>query len=289
MKPRARAGLVATVRLSLVLLVTSCSTPVVPDASTEVRIAGSTSMYPLLADLAAAYSESYPHVHLEIEEGGSRQGLDRVLLNETDLAACSWLPSDQQGSPQAYIATPVAWDGLAIIVHSGNSASGLTLLQVRSIYGGWTLDWEEIGGEEGDIIVVSREDGSGSRSVFEGQVMGEQKVTLTAIVMPSSRAVVDYVAQHRSAVGYVSMGMLAAYNGEDDGAAVGIHKESVKTLRIEGAFPTPDTVQTGVYHLTHPLYLVTRTQPGGLGQSFVDFALSQAGQAIIGMRYGRVR
>jgi len=122
--------------------------------------------------------------------------------------------------------------------------------------------------------VVSREDGSGTRVVFEELVMQGQRVTLTAVVMPSSRAVVEYVAEHPQAIGYVSMGYLT---------------EEVKVLEIEEVAPTPASVRQGAYHLLRPFFLITRQEPAGEIKGFIDFALSPTGQSIVGRKYGRVK
>jgi phosphate transport system substrate-binding protein len=166
---------------------------------------------------------------------------------------------------------------------------GLTLLQLRSIFAGWTLNWSEIGGDERDLLIVSREDGSGTRASFEEQVMGDQPVTLTAIVMPSSPAVTEYVAGHRGAIGYVSMSAAAAIGAGHSGSAATGPTGPLKVLRIEGAYPAPSTVETGIYHLTRPLYLASQIEPSAEVRAFIDFVLSSAGQDIVGQRFGRVR
>jgi len=265
----------------LIALLAACGTAVTPPAPITLRIAGSTSMLPLLSDLTTAYAKEYPYIRFTIEGGDSHVGLERLERGKIDLAACSWLPAAEEGTPWPYIATPVAWDGIALIVHPDNPVRGLTLLQLRNIYAGWTLDWQEVGGQPGDILVVSREDGSGTRAVFERQVMGEQPVTLTAIVMPSSSAVVEYVTRHTAAIGYVSM----SYT---DQRGLQNPLRPVKVLRIEGAYPTPETVRNGVYHLIRPLYLVTRGEPSGEVRTFIEFVLGPAGQAIVSQRYGRI-
>ena len=168
----------------------------------------------------------------------------------------------------------IAQDGIALVVHPQNALGELTLAQVRDIFAGRILDWEGIRGTPGDIVVVSREDGSGTRAVFEGVVMGEKRVTLTAIVMPSSEAVVEYVAGHPTAIGYVSMSYLSP---------------QVRALQIEGVSPTPETVQSGVYPLRRPLYLLTGQEPKGEVKAFIEFTSSPAGQAIVKQRYGRLR
>jgi len=268
--------------LQAVVWLAGCGTVAKPAEPVTLRVAGSTAMLPLVADLAAAYEESNPRTRVEVEGGGSRLGLERLEAGEVDIAACSWLPAATEGVAAWYSPSPVAWDGLAIVAHARNPVDELTLLQVRSLFAGWTLDWREVGGEEVVPLVVSREDGSGTRAAFEAGAMGDQPVTLTAIVMPSSTAVIQYVAGHVAAIGYASM---SAVSGIDDGGGNG----PVKVLFIEGAEPAPDTVRNGVYHLTRPLQLVTWVKRSDDVRAFVDYALSPAGQAIIGRRYGRVR
>jgi len=267
-----------------------CRATATPSAPATLRVAGSTSMLPLLQDLAAAFTQSREQTRVEITGGGSRLGLDRALLHEIDLAACSWLESDADAAtPQAYTAVPIAWDGIAIIVHPSNRLDGLTLLQLKSIYAGWLFDWQELGGGQADILIVSREDGSGTRSAFEHQVLGDQPVALTAIVMPSTSAVLDYVSRHVAAVGYISMGAIRADSAMPEGSASPVIESKVKVLEIEGSYPTPETVKQGVYHLSRPLYLVAPGKPQGLARDFIDFVLSPAGQTLVGQRFARIR
>jgi phosphate transport system substrate-binding protein len=104
--------------------------------------------------------------------------------------------------------------------------------------------------------------------------MEGQRVTPTALVMPGSSAVIDYVAAHPEAIGYVSMGHLS---------------ERVKALAVEGVPSSSQTVTDGAYHLTRPLFLIADREPTGAPRSFVDFVLGSEGQQIVARRYGRVR
>lgn len=263
------------VLLSAVLL-SACAITTPPATPALLRLAGANSMAPLLEELSQAFSAQRSDVILEVQSGNTALGLSLLARGEVELAAASWLPSEL---PSAWVATPIAWDGLAIIVHPSNPVDGLTLFQLRRVFAGWAFHWQDVGApiitDEAlsTIQVISREDGSGTRAVFEQQVMGNERVTFTALVMPTSQAVVEYIAEHENAIGYVSMAWA------DD---------RVKVLRIEGLLPTPETVRGG-YHLAYPLYLVTRDQPTGLIKAFLDFVLSPAGQSIVGKRYGRVR
>jgi phosphate transport system substrate-binding protein len=168
----------------------------------------------------------------------------------------------------------VARDGIALVVHPTNPITGLTLIQAHDLFSGRAIEWDDVGGSPGLVQVISREDGSGTRDAFEAMVMGNDRVTLTALVMPNSQAVVDYVTSDPRAIGYVSMGYL---NGE------------ARVVSVEGLLPTPDNVSRGEYHLTRELVILSRPGAPPEAQAFLHFVLSPAGQAIVAQRYGRVR
>ena len=241
-----------------------------PPQPVHLKAAGSTSMQPLLKELAQAYTERHQHVTIAVEGRGSLLGIEMVRQGQVDIGMASW----KEPEDTSLWSTPIALDGIAIVVHPQNQVEGLTLLQLKDVFFGRVWDWRDVGGQAGEIVAVSREDGSGTRAVFEDLVMQGKRVTPTAVVMPRSRAVVEYVAQHPEAIGYVSMGRLS---------------QEVKVLEIEGMAPTPKSVRQGGYHLLRPLFLITRQEPTGEIKSFVDFVLSPAGQSIVGRKYGRVQ
>jgi len=233
-------------------------------------------MQPLVEELAQAYAERHKQVTIAVEGRGSLLGIELVRQGEVDVGMTSGKePEDTLAvSTSKLWSTPIALDGIAIVVHPQNQVEGLTMLQLKDVFFGRIWDWKDVRGQSGEIVVVSREDGSGTRAVFEELVMQGKRVTPTAVVMPSSRAVVEYVAEHPEAIGYVSMGYLSP---------------EVKVLEIEEAAPTPDSVRQGSYHLLCPLFLVTRQEPTGAIKGFIDFVLSPTGQSIVGRKYGRVQ
>ncbi len=265
--------------LIVTLLLAACGRPGQPATPVYLKAAGSTAMAPLMRDLAQAYGQRHRYTSIDVEGGGSTLGLEMAGEGLVDFGLVSREVSDDeklnpQTGQQRLWATVIARDGIAIVVHPGNPLPGLTLLQLRDVFYGRVFDWQDTGGTAGEIVVISREDGSGTRQAFEERVMGGRRVTPTAVVMPGSQAVVDYVAAHPLAVGYVSMGYLSP---------------GVRALPIESLTPTPENVRSGEYHLTRPLVVVTGRQPAGEVRAFLDFALSPAGQAVVGERYGRVR
>jgi phosphate transport system substrate-binding protein len=249
----------------------ACGATVEAPAPVYLKVAGSTTMAPLMRDLATAFHEREPLVTVDINGSGSALGQEMAAAGQVDLGLTSWLPG---GPPDGLRATTVARDGIALIVHPTNPITGLTLIQAHDLFSGRLIDWRQVGQTSSPVQVVSREDGSGTRAAFEAMVMGGDRVTPTALVMPNSQAVVDYVARDPRAIGYVSMGYV---NGE------------VKALSVEGLTPTPESVSRGEYHLTRELVVLSRPGASPQARAFLDFALSPAGQAIVGRRYGRVR
>ena len=121
-----------------------------------------------------------------------------------------------------------------------------------------------------------------------------ERVSLTAVVMPSSEDVAAYVAKRPDAIGYVSRGDVAPWLEEPAaGAAAQATPDAtwaqVKVLRVEGQLPTVENLAEQRYPLIQPLYLVTQAAPTGPVRRFIDFVLSPAGQAIIGQFHAPIR
>jgi phosphate transport system substrate-binding protein len=271
---RFRRPSVYPIVICCLLLLAACTAgPTATPVPTRLRISGATSMAPALQELAAAFQAQNPNVLIEVQGGDTANGWEDLRAGRTDIAALSWWDS-MQPAADGYRLVPVARDAVAVIVHPRNPITNVTTLQLRALFGGEILDWAGLGGEQGEPSIVSREDGSGTRSAFEAGVMGDRRVTLNALVMPTTQAVVDYVASHRPAVGYVSLDAVDS---------------RVRAVPVEGLAPTKETVASGAYHLIRMLYLATRDPaPRGV-QAFLDFVQSPAGLAIWDEHYSAVR
>jgi phosphate transport system substrate-binding protein len=248
-------------------------------------------MGPVVEELAGAFARQSAQVEFEVAPLGTQLGLDALREGTVELTFASWLMPVQEGADRAeepplpvaglvtdadWQVTAIARDGVAIIVHPTNQLDGVGLLQLKDLFSGRAYEWQAVGGE-GDLGVVqpvSREVGSGSRAAFEVLVMEDLPVTPRAVVVPSPEGVINFVAEHPEAVGYVSSGLVTPY---------------VKVLEIEGEAPTLENLGQGVYPLTRELWLVTGAQTSLAIREFVDFALGPAGQEIVGRRHGRVQ
>lgn len=256
---RRAVAVILCVSVMLAGMLTACSTAARP-AQTLVRIAGSTSMTPLLQALAEAYTARHPGVRFDIQGGDSSAGLALLQRGEADLAAVSWKGEDSAAAPRLEWRA-VAGDALAIIVHPSNSLEDITLEQVGRLFAGWYTAWPEAGGSGGTIQVLTREEGSGSRQALAELAMGIQLFTQSALIVPSSQAVVEWTAAHPDAVGYVSSLWLIP---------------AVKPLSIGGQPPASET-----YPLKRRLYLVASPSSSRPARDFVQFCLSPEGQDIV--------
>lgn len=268
-----RVRLLAILAAAL-LCVSSCATQVATPEPVYLQIAGSSAMVPLLKALATAYTERHPEVTIDIQGGGTLAGLQSLREGSFDLAAASWKDEEPaRGEPVAgqVDTSQLAWhaigrDGLAVIVHPNNTLGELNLEETGNLFAGWYVSWDEVDGRGAEIQVISREEGSGSRMAFESMVMGNRMVTQTAVVMPSSQSVIEWVSANSNAVGYVSMALIT---------------DSVQSVPLNGVDLDNLTVRGNSYPLIRKLYLVVREPAKRSSQDFIDFCRSPAGQAIV--------
>jgi phosphate transport system substrate-binding protein len=246
-------------------------------------------------------------MRFDLRGGGSTVGMERVAAGQVDLGASTLAvtspPTTTAATASAELMrVPIGLDGLAIIVHPSNVITDLGLSQLRDLFSGDIFDWAELGGESGEVLLISREDGSGSRALFEERVMGDEPVSLTAVVMPTSADMVDYVAQHPFAIGYVSRAYVLDWlpggspggrpptaTDQSPSAGAFLARRAVRVVSVDQQLPTLENIRNQRYFLIQPLFLLSRGQPQGNAQAFIDFVLGPAGQAIVGRFHSRVR
>jgi len=139
--------------------------------------------------------------------------------------------------------------------------------QVRDIFSGKITNWKDVGGEDQSIILVSREEGSGTRAAFEEMVMGEGVlIAASSILQPSNGSIRTTVSTTPNSIGYLSFGYL---------------DNTVKSISINGVAPTEPNAVNGTYPIVRPLNMLTNGEPTGTVKAFLDFILSEAGQKIV--------
>ncbi len=234
--------------------------------ATTISISGSTSIGPLMEKIQEKYEEENSGVTLEIQQNGSGAGIKDVISGISEIGMSSReLKDEEKGSVQG---TTVAYDGIALLVNPENPVKNISLEDVKKIYTGEITNWKEIGGDDAPIVVVSREEGSGTRDAFQEIVGYESEELLKdATISDGSGAVKTTVAGNKNAIGFASFEYI---------------DNTVAALNIDDVEPTADNVKSGSYKISRPFILVTKEDSlTEDGQKLISFVLSDEGQQIV--------
>lgn len=229
----------------------------------SVTLAGSTAFAPFAEKLGGLFMAGNPGIRISVQGGGSTVGIQSAQQEKAQIGMADVvkLPPEADG----LTAVVVARDGIAVIVNPANTAANLSLDQIRDIFCGKVGNWKNVGGTDGAITLVSREAGSGTRSSFE-QIVGNVKLGANALVQDSNGSIRETVASDPLAIGYLSHGLV---NGK------------IKALIVDGQPCSTEAILAGHYPLVRPIFLLTRGVPQGATKAFIDFIVSEAGQAQI--------
>ncbi len=257
-------GLVLPVAMLLAGCVTSDSSFSRGGDST-ISISGSTSVGPLAEKLAMKYEE-IDSVNIEVNQIGSSAGITNVINGVSEIGMSSRDLKDEEAAELEEVI--IAYDGIVVVTHPTNPVDNLTMEQVKQIFTGEVTNWKELGGDDLEIVVVSREDGSGSRDAFQ-EIVGYSSGELirNAIVASGNGNIKTTVAMNKHAIGFISFEYI---------------DEKIRPLMINGVEPTARNVLDQQYSLSRPFLFVYKDgQLSTKGQEFIDFILSEDGQAIV--------
>ena len=163
--------------------------------------------------------------------------------------------------------TIVAYDGIAVIVNSGNAIKGLTKKQVEQIFTGEMSDWSAVGGAGGKISIYTRNTSSGTYSDFKELAMKKRDYAGGSQKMAGNEQIAAEVGKNANGIGYVGL----AYD----------KAPGVKAMPIDGVLPSVATVQGKTYPYARPTFYYTNGEPSGVAKQFLDFTLGAAGQKIV--------
>ncbi len=247
------------VLLVLTLLLTSCT----KYESAGVIVAGSTSVQPFAEALAEEFMRLNPTIIIDVQGGGSSAGIKSAQTNTADIGMSSRNLKEDETDLWS---VEIARDGLAVIINPDNVLVDLTLEHVNDIYSGKITNWKQLGGHDAEIHVITREEGSGTRSAFEDLVMGDVEINPRSIVQDSNGTVRQLVGDDINAIGYISLGLV---------------NENVKAIKLNGVSATHDNVINGTYNLSRPFLFVANVKPDGDIGKFIEFVLSEEGKALL--------
>lgn len=247
--------------LAVLVLSTGCSGG--GRESTEVIVSGSTTLLPIAEESAKAYTDAHPDTKVLVSGMGSSAGIEAVSAGTANIGTSSRELKGEEGE-LGLVDTPVAYDGIAVIVSPGNPVNGLTKEQLKAIFSGQIKNWNEVGGEDRVIDLVNRDEASGTREAFKKIVMGDLGFDPAAAVLPGTGQVRDVVARAPGAIGYISAGFVSPR----------FTNVKVKALKIDGVAPTEKNIGSSAYPIGRTLHFFTKGAPSGSTKDYIDYALS---------------
>ncbi len=258
--------------LSLIVLAAAGLSAAPAGAQKNIVLDGSTTVGPI----AKAFSDYYKEksgVGATISESGSGNGVKSLINGACDIANMSRFMKESEFKtcvekgilPVAHV---VAFDGLAVVVNPANKVSALTDAQIADIYTGKITNWKQLGGDDAEIVVISRDTNSGTYETFNELILRKKAVVKGAEYVGSNGQAKTRVASTKNAIAYVGLGFV------DD---------TVKTLSVDGILPSAKTIVSGKYPIARPLFMFTNGYPkmGSAVYDFVTLHLTEEGREIV--------
>lgn len=272
-------------KIMIAVAVVFCTSGIYAAQKNSIQIKGSDTMVNLAQAWAEKYMETHPTEFVAVTGGGSGTGMSSLISGSCDIAMSSRdikpkeiVLAQKRGVQPHEI--KIALDGLAVVVNPKNPVSKLTVDQLGQIFSGAITNWKQVGGGNKKIVLLSREVNSGTHVYFKEHVLRRGDPTsrvefaAEALLLPSSQAIADEVANNTAAIGYYGMGYVSKKQKE-----ILIAKDAASSYIA----PTVDNVISGKYPISRPLFFYTNGVPQRtqLIQKFIDFVFSPEGTAII--------
>jgi phosphate transport system substrate-binding protein len=242
-------------------------------ASDKITVTGSTTVLPLGESAAEAYNAQQKDCSATVTGGGTGAGITAIAEGRSNVAMASReVTSDEKNKyGDKFHQFDIGYDGVVIAVSKAVYDAGvkeLTSEQVKKIYAGEIKNWKELGGQDAEIYVIAREQGSGTRDTFNEDIMGDKKAETPGVstTAAGSSEVKTAIAGSDSAIGYLGFNYI---NGGD-----------ISAVTLDGILPSVQTIKDGSYKLHRHLYLYTFGETTPCAQKFIDFLTSSEGQKV---------
>ncbi|UYM17247.1 phosphate ABC transporter substrate-binding protein [Endozoicomonas euniceicola] len=244
-------------------------------SSQSISISGSTSVTELMEVLGETFQGSHPDVVVEVQGTGSSAGIRAANDGTSQIGMSSRSVADGELSEGVKKIT-LAHDGIAVVVNNSNAVTNMTTDQISAIYKGEITNWNEVGGSDSPIVVVTRDPASGTRGAFEDIMSLKMKtedgkkisaISASAQVAAGNGAVKTTVAQNDFAIGYISLGSV---------------DNSLKALSVNGVEATPANISSGDYGVARPFELMFKSaDQSEASHAYLDWMLTEEAQRIV--------
>ncbi len=263
-------------KIAIAMIALAAATGAFAQYSGTYTFGGSTTVAPIAHPAIEQFQKDNPGVQISYEGVGSGAGLKGLLAGQFTLSGSS--AEYDAAALKGAVATRIALDGLSVIVNKKDTGiKNISMDDLAKIYHGDVTNWKQVGGKDKPIVVVNRDESSGTYASFWELVCQKpfgKKVAYTknAIVTKENGEVAIKVLSTPGSIGYVGMAF-----------AQEVIKAGGVELSVDKVLPTTANVITGKYPIARPLFLITKSAPvaGSVEKAFIDFVLSPKGQAIV--------
>jgi len=255
--------------ISILLVLCSCSST--PIKVALIRIKGSDTMLKLMEALTAEYRKSNPGIFFTVKGGGTALGINALINSDVDICAASrtFEPNETKLLAEKYgtigISTSIARDAVCILVNKANPITSIKLSRLKDIFTGKLKDWSYLGINENPIVLVRRNDNSGTALHFKMRVLEGEEFESSSIVQSTVEELLEFIEENPNAIGFSGL----------------IHSKDARIIAVDDVLPTKENVKNGRYPLSRYLHLYTISTPTGAVKDFIDWIISSAGQKII--------
>lgn len=227
--------------------------------SGTIAIAGGTAHIPVMKAAAKRIMMKNPDIRITIAGGGSGVGIQKVGEGLVDIGNAGRATSEKEKAKYNLTSFPFAIDGVATVLSAHNPVNALTTKQIQDIFSGKITNWKALGGKDATIHIYTRDEASGTRSVYWKKLLKKGKIVDSANVVASNGAMKVAIAQDPDGIGFIGIGTLDS---------------TVKAPTLDGVSVSQETATDGTYKIVRKLYMNTKGTPSGIVKSFIDYILS---------------
>lgn len=236
--------------------------PAAPSPASRLLLSGSTTMAPLLVEVAKRFETLHPGIRIEVLMGGSGRGISDTRQGKSDIGMVSRTLGEGERDLHAM---PIGRDGVAVIVHKDNPVAALTDRQLVDIYTGKTANWRQVGGRDAPLHVLAAPPEGGSSELIS------QYLQLPYDQIKAQRRVGPNAERNAAVAGDPQAIIWTSVGEAERGVRAGL---PIKLLAVGGVTASSKNIRNGDYPISRPLSLVTRGAPTGTARTFVEFCVS---------------
>lgn len=247
-------------------------TPTGDGVREKLVLTGSSTVAPLVAEIAKRFERRYPNIRVDVQTGGSSRGIADARSQVADIGMVSRDLKPEERDLQAF---PIARDGIGIIVHKDNPVRSLSDRQIVDIYTGKINNWQQVGGRNAPIVVVNKAEGRSTLELFIGYFKMKNSEIKPSTIIGDNQQGIKTVAGNQNAIGYVSIGA-AEFSIAD--------RVPIALLPLGGVPANTANINNGTFPLSRNLNLVdlpAKQRKPELVRTFIEFARSPQVNDII--------